>query len=161
MKKQFIYAGMFLFTIGFSACNEDFRDWAAPQSNPQEDSAEQMTATFTTGQDANISMDEATADSVEIVKLTSTTAVEGSTITLSSLLFNDDYSLPFTTKDGTVKVALTQLDSITQEIYKSRASDSTQFACYSQSSSYHSGRRRYQLSGNEVNITLKPGAHRQ
>lgn len=81
-----------------------------------------MTATFTTGQDANISMDEATADSVEIVKLTSTTAVEGSTITLSSLLFNDDYSLPFTTKDGTVKVALTQLDSITQEIYKSRAS---------------------------------------
>lgn len=53
MKKQFIYAGMFLFTIGFSACNEDFKDWAAPQSNPQEDSAEQMTATFTTGQDAN------------------------------------------------------------------------------------------------------------
>ena len=46
MKKQFIYAGMFLFTIGFSACNEDFKDWAAPQSNPQEDSAEQMTATF-------------------------------------------------------------------------------------------------------------------
>ena len=38
MKKQFIYAGMFLFTIGFSACNEDFKDWAAPQSNPQEDS---------------------------------------------------------------------------------------------------------------------------
>lgn len=36
MKKQFIYAGMFLFTIGFSACNEDFKDWAAPQSNPQE-----------------------------------------------------------------------------------------------------------------------------
>ena len=58
MKKQFIYAGMFLFTIGFSACNEDFKDWAAPQSNPQEDSAEQMTATFTTGQDANISMDD-------------------------------------------------------------------------------------------------------
>ena len=82
MKKQFIYAGMFLFTIGFSACNEDFKDWAAPQSNPQEDSAEQMTATFTTGQDANISMDEATADSVEIVKLTSTTAVEGSTSVL-------------------------------------------------------------------------------
>ena len=25
MKKQFIYAGMFLFTIGFSACNEDFK----------------------------------------------------------------------------------------------------------------------------------------
>lgn len=147
MKKQFIYAGMFLFTIGFSACNEDFKDWAAPQSNPQEDSAEQMTATFTTGQDANISMDEATADSVEIVKLTSTTAVEGSTITLSSLLFNDDYSLPFTTKDGTVKVALTQLDSITQEIYKSRASVARNLRVIVQSSSHHSGRRRYPTFG--------------
>ena len=30
MKKQFIYAGMFLLTIGFSACNEDFKDWADP-----------------------------------------------------------------------------------------------------------------------------------
>mgnify|MGYP000566906637 CR=1 FL=1 len=158
MKKQFIYAGMFLFTIGFSACNEDFKDWAAPQSNPQEDSAEQMTATFTTGQDANISMDEATADSVEIVKLTSTTAVEGSTITLSSLLFNDDYSLPFTTKDGTVKVALTQLDSITQEIYKSRASVARNLRVIVKAAATTPAGDGIQLSGNEVNITLKPGA---
>lgn len=35
MKKQFIYAGMFLFTIGFSACNEDFKDWLPPSPIPK------------------------------------------------------------------------------------------------------------------------------
>ena len=60
-----------------------------------------MTATFTTGQDANISMDEATADSVEIVKINHRCGRQYHNS--RSLLFNDDYSLPFTTKDGTVK----------------------------------------------------------
>ena len=41
MKKHLIYIGMFLAAIGFSACNEDFKDWADPQSNPQEESAGQ------------------------------------------------------------------------------------------------------------------------
>lgn len=35
MKKHLIYTGMFLAAIGFSACNEDFKDWADPQSNPR------------------------------------------------------------------------------------------------------------------------------
>lgn len=30
MKKHLIYTGMFLAAIGFSACNEDFKDWADP-----------------------------------------------------------------------------------------------------------------------------------
>ena len=42
MKKHLIYTGMFLAAIGFSACNEDFKDWADPQSNPQEESAGQF-----------------------------------------------------------------------------------------------------------------------
>ena len=44
MKKHLIYTGMFLAAIGFSACNEDFKDWADPQSNPQEESAGQLQA---------------------------------------------------------------------------------------------------------------------
>lgn len=35
MKKHLIYIGMFLAAIGFSACNEDFKDWADPQSMPR------------------------------------------------------------------------------------------------------------------------------
>lgn len=57
MKKHLIYTGMFLAAIGFSACNEDFKDWADPQSNPQEESAGQLTATFAAGKDASIIMD--------------------------------------------------------------------------------------------------------
>lgn len=46
MKKHLIYTGMFLAAIGFSACNEDFKDWADPQSNPQEESAGQLIRNF-------------------------------------------------------------------------------------------------------------------
>ena len=42
MKKHLIYTGMFLAAIGFSACNEDFKDWADPQSNPQEEAITAM-----------------------------------------------------------------------------------------------------------------------
>ena len=42
MKKHLIYIGMFLAAIGFSACNEDFKDWADPQSNPQEEAITAM-----------------------------------------------------------------------------------------------------------------------
>lgn len=102
MKKQLIYAGMFLFALGLAACNEDFKDWAEPQSNPQEDPSAQMTATFTAGKDANIVMDNANADSVEIARLVSTTAEEGSTISFKSLTLNVDYTLPFVTDNGAV-----------------------------------------------------------
>ena len=45
MKKHLIYIGMFLAAIGFSACNEDFKDWADPQSNPQEEAITGMRIT--------------------------------------------------------------------------------------------------------------------
>ena len=35
MKKHLIYIGMFLAAIGFSACNEDFKDWADPRPIPR------------------------------------------------------------------------------------------------------------------------------
>ena len=115
MKKHLIYIGMFLAAIGFSACNEDFKDWADPQSNPQEESAGQLTATFTAGKDASIVMDAATADSVDIAKLSSTTAEEGSKIAVNSLTLNENHTIPFSmTEDHVFKVALAQLDSVTR-----------------------------------------------
>ena len=35
MKKHLIYIGMFLAAIGFSACNEDFKDWLIPSPIPR------------------------------------------------------------------------------------------------------------------------------
>lgn len=159
MRKHLIYAGLFLVSIGFSACDEDFKDWAEPQSNPQEDAVAQLTATFAAGKDASIVMDEATVDSVEIVKLSSTTAEEGSSIAINSLTLNGDYTIPYAVKEGNViKVALAQLDSVTQEAYKSRASVERELKVAVKASAVTSSGEGIQLSGNEVSITLKPGA---
>ena len=38
MKKISLYMFSLLMLAGFSACDEDYTDWADPQSNPQEDS---------------------------------------------------------------------------------------------------------------------------
>ena len=94
MRKHLIYAGLFLAAIGFSACDEDFKDWADPQSNTQQDALGQLTATYAAGKDANIVMDAATTDSVEIVKMTSITAEVGSLIKINSLTLNGSYTVP-------------------------------------------------------------------
>ena len=159
MKKHLIYTGMFLAAIGFSACNEDFKDWADPQSNPQEESAGQLTATFAAGKDASIVMDATTADSVEIAKLSSTTAEEGSKIAVNSLTLNENHTIPFTmTEDNAFKVALSQLDSVTQEAYKSRASVERELKIAINTSAVTPSGEGIQLVGNEVSITLKPAA---
>lgn len=157
MKKHLIYIGMFLAAIGFSACNEDFKDWADPQSNPQEESAGQLTATFTAGKDASIVMDAATADSVDIAKLSSTTAEEGSKIAVNSLTLNENHTIPFSmTEDHVFKVALAQLDSVTQEAYKSRASVVRELKISINASAVTPSGEGIQLVGNEVSITLQP-----
>lgn len=158
MKKQLIYAGMFLFALGLAACNEDFKDWAEPQSNPQEDPSAQMTATFTAGKDANIVMDNANADSVEIARLVSTTAEEGSTISFKSLTLNDDYTLPFVTDNSAVKVSLAELDSVTQLAYQSRASIERDLKITIKAAATTPGGDGIFLPANNVTIKLKPKA---
>lgn len=159
MRKHLIYAGLFLTAIGFSACNEDFKDWADPQSNAQQDALGQVTATYAAGKDANIVMDEATTDSVEIAQLSSTTAEEGSTISFNSLTLNDDYTVPYVVEGGNViKVSLAQLDSVTQLAYKSRASVSRELKIAIKASATTSSGQGIQLSGNDVTINLTPGA---
>lgn len=147
---------MFLLTVGFTACNEDFKDWAEPQSNPQEDPTAQMTATFAAGKDADITMDNATMDSVEIVKLASTTAEDGSVISFKSLTLNDNYTLPFVTKNGTVNVALAELDSVTQLAYNSRASIERDLKITVKAAATTPGGDGILLAGNDVTIKLKP-----
>ncbi len=159
MRKHLIYAGMLFITIGFSACNEDFKDWADPQSNPQEEATGQLTATFTAGKDAKIIMDDAKTDSVEIVQLTSTTAEKGSAVSFNSLILNDSYTLPYVVKNSNIiKVSLAQLDSVTQQAYKSRASVERELKISIKASAITPSGDGIQLSGNSVTISLKPGA---
>lgn len=102
-------------------------------------------------------MDAATADSVEIAKLSSTTAEEGSKIAVNSLTLNENHTIPFSmTEDHVFKVALAQLDSVTQEAYKSRASVVRELKISINASAVTPSGEGIQLVGNEVSITLQP-----
>lgn len=160
MKKQLIYAGMLLTAVGFSACNEDYKDWADPQSNPQLDPSTQVTAVFAAGKDANIVVDNHNilTDSVEIAKFVSMTAEEGSTIKFNTIMLNDTYAVPFVAKGNVMKVALTQLDSLAQIIYKSRASVERELKLSVKASATTPEGEGLILAGNEVTVKLKPGA---
>ena len=158
MKKQLIYAGALLLTMGFAACTEDFTDWADPQSNPQLDPAAQASAVFEAGKDVSIVMDnfDVKKDSVEIVKFVSTDAEKGSKITFGDLLVNDSI-VPYNEKDGVLKVAVGKLDTLTQEIYKSRASVERELMLKVNVSATLPSGDGVSLAVNDVTIKLKPG----
>jgi len=70
MKKQILFGGMLLCAAAFTACTEDFTDWASPQSNAQGENEPAYAINFGAGSQANIVMDNAT-ENVQIVSLTS------------------------------------------------------------------------------------------
>ena len=43
MKKVYLYASLFVTAMAFTACDEDFKDWAAPQAWEQEAAQEALT----------------------------------------------------------------------------------------------------------------------
>lgn len=159
MKKQLIYAGALLLTMGFAACTEDFTDWADPQSNPQLDPTAQVSAVFEAGKDASIVMDnfDVKKDSVEIIKFVSTDAGTGSKVVFGNLMVNDTYELPYNEKDGVLKVAVGKLDTLTQEYYKSRASVERELKLKVKASALLSVGEGLSLVTNDVTIKLKPG----
>lgn len=159
MKKQLRYAVMLLTIVGFSACNEDYKDWVAPQSNPQLDPAISVKAVFEAAKDVNIVVDDhKVGDSVEIAKFVSMTAAEGSKVVFKSVKLDGNYSIPFVAKNNVIKVALSQLDSLTQESNKSRASVSRKLKLTITASAVTPQGEGLLLTGNEILINLKPGA---
>ena len=108
MKKHLIYIGMFLAAIGFSACNEDFKDWADPQSNPQE---EAITAMVDITPVASMKLEEQPGDSVVIASVSS--IAENFSLTACNIELVAEgqiLNLPSKVKDGNIKVRLTELD---------------------------------------------------
>lgn len=160
MKKISLYIYSLLVIAGLSACDEDFKDWADPQSTPQLDPAEQTTAVFAAGKDATIVVDDhdLAVDSVDVVKLVSITAEEGSTVSFKILMLNDKHSVPFKNDNGTLRVSLAKLDSLTQEAYQSRASVERELKLSVQAAATTLGGEGMLLSGNDVTVKLKPGA---
>ena len=117
MKKLYLIAGLF----AFAACTEDYTDWADPQTNEQEDDIAAVTATFSAGANSTIVMDDfERTDSAKVLAFTSC-SVDGAEFTPTSFTLNgEDFSYSY--EDDNFKVALAELDSVSRDIYGSRAS---------------------------------------
>lgn len=120
MKRSYLFAGLLVAALSFTSCDEDYTDWAEPQSNPQEEALAAVQASFAAGANSTIVMDNmADAETVEVLKFTSASA-EGATFAPTSLLINgQEFSYAF--EEGSFKVDLSALDKFTQETFLSRA----------------------------------------
>ena len=121
MKSSFSIAALMLASVAFIACDEDYTDWADPQSNAQEDAIAAVSASFSAGSNSTILMDNFDySDEAEVLKYSSA-SVTDATFSPSSFLVNGE-SFEYTYDDGSFTVAVAQLDSVVRETYQSRAS---------------------------------------
>ena len=121
MKKLARYAGCLFAALALTACDEDYTDWANPQTHPQENPAEAVSAVIQALPEATIDREQA-PDTVALVSLPVLVNVpEGSQAKVSKLLLNESHVLPFVEKDGAIAVAVAQLDSVVENLYLSRA----------------------------------------
>lgn len=121
MKKLARYAGSLFAALALTACDEDYTDWANPQTHPQENPADAVSAVIQALPEATIDREQA-PDTVALVSLPTLVNVpEGSQAKVSKLLLNESHVLPFVEKDGAIAVAVAQLDSVVELAYLSRA----------------------------------------
>lgn len=121
MKRYMICAGLLVAALGFTACDEDFTDWADPQTNPQLDPTQAVTAVIEPAATGVIAKETSPA-TVDLVRFVSAENVQpGSTVKFTSLKVNGDYALPFVTADSVLAVSTASLDSIVQLAYASKA----------------------------------------
>ena len=112
MKKIALYTGALLTTLAFTACDEDFTDWANPQGYPQGEDAQAMQIQLSAVPTAAIDRETA-ADTIDLLSLDGmTNAPEGSTVVFNKLFVEGDHTLPFIAEDGVIRVVTAKLDSL-------------------------------------------------
>lgn len=99
--------------MSFAACNEDFTDWADPQTNAQEEQQGKVNGTIAA---ATTSIDLNSAESAVVVNFVSAeNATEGSVVKFTKLLLNDNFEVPFTTDGNNLVVTSTALSAAIQK----------------------------------------------
>jgi hypothetical protein len=118
MKKNILLGGMLLCAAAFTSCNEDFDNWASPQSNQQGDPTEAYELTVSAGPQANVVMDNA-GETANIV-IASYAVDNLKSIQLKSMTI-EGHSLPYTYEGGAVSVKTAQLDSLIEAVTLDRS----------------------------------------
>ena len=121
MKKIFLYTSLVAAALSFSACNEDFTDWASPQSYSQEDQQGAVNGTIAAAA-TSIDLNKVSADGASVVTFVSAAnATEGSKVAFTKLLLNDEVEVPFTTVGNDLVVSASDLAAALQQVYGSLA----------------------------------------
>ena len=122
MKKILFLGGLMLSAMTFVSCDDDFADWASPQSNPQEEAI--TLPGYQASAVAAIDLAAVTGDSVQVLSLSSVTLPEGAVVenTRIEVLPADGSSTEATTinVDGQGRIAVAELQSAIETYYGKR-----------------------------------------
>lgn len=122
MKKIFLYAGLLLGAAFMASCDEDYTDWADPQSYAQEDDASGLSATLSAVASQVAYAEAADDGSLALVELASVSgAADGTTATITELTINGSTDLAFSESEGIVSVDADELNDLIKEAYSSLA----------------------------------------
>lgn len=126
MKKHILLGGMLLCAAAFTSCNEDFDDWASPQSNPQGEDAAAYAIEFI-GSGIDIDMNDPNCPEIFRLLTVSTDNPDIEKIVVKTVTING-IEVPVTNKDGEndFYANAIQIDSIGQEALQSRKHEKRQ-----------------------------------
>jgi len=121
MKKIFIYSTLIAAAFSFAACNEDYKNWADPQTNAQEDQLKTAAGTFSVVEHT-VSLKNYT-DNIPLVAFTKDASVaEGSTVKYTKLTMAG-FELPASTINDTLMVQKQDIYQLVKEAYGTLAED--------------------------------------
>ena len=124
MKKTLLYLITLVTLTMFSACNEDFENWADPQSNKQE-AAKSLAFQIAVNGTATYDLNAIAADSVDIVKKTSLSNDSTTTVSYEVLIdkadtYENKLVYPLTFKGDAFKMAKADLQTAIEKLYGKR-----------------------------------------
>lgn len=127
MKKIFLYASLFITAVSFTACNEDFTDWANPQAWEQEAAQDKIGngAIEILAQDIDLDA----AESIGIAKANCPSGSnEGSVVKFTKVRVNGDTEIPFTSENGILTIQSNDLQEAIANAYTSLESKKREIA---------------------------------
>lgn len=121
MKKIFIYSSLIAAALNFAACTEDFTDWAAPQTNAQEEQQLAVKGTIEAAS-ASIDLNQVPAEGVAIVNfLKADNASEKASVKFTKLILNNELEVPFMTQGNALVASADDLSAAIKACYNSLA----------------------------------------
>nr|WP_320058075.1 DUF5115 domain-containing protein [uncultured Bacteroides sp.] len=124
MKKTLLYLITLVTLTMFSACNEDFENWADPQTNKQE-AAKSLAFQIAANGTATYDLNTITTDSVDIVKKTSLSNDSATTVSYELLIdktdtYENKLVYPLTFNGDVFKMAKADLQTAIEKLYGKR-----------------------------------------